>query len=219
MCARGALLTVTALTACARLQTMQPRFFATPDEWREWLERHHASAPELWVGFYKRGSGRPSITWPESVDQALCFGWIDGVRRRIDDESYVIRFTPRRKGSTWSSVNLARVKALTRVGLMRPAGRAAHAARVPAKTGIYSYEQRKAATLPAALAARFKRNRKAWAYFQARPAWYRHVAVWWVVSAKKAETRERRLATLITDSAAGRPIKQLARPGLAPDSA
>jgi uncharacterized protein YdeI (YjbR/CyaY-like superfamily) len=191
---------------------MQPRFFATPDEWRDWFERHHAAAAELWVGFYKRGTGRPSITWPESVDQALCFGWIDGVRRRIDDERYVIRFTPRRKGSTWSTVNVARVKELTRLGLMRPAGRLAHDTQAPAKTGIYSYE-RKRAKLPAALAAKFKRNRKAWTYFQAQPPWYRQLAVWWIVSAKKEETRERRLATLVTASAAGRSIRQLARPG------
>src|SRR5262249_62212200 len=104
---------------------MDPRFFATPDQWRAWLERHHATVPELWVGFYKKGSGRPSITWPESVDQALCFGWIDGLRRRLDDDRYVIRFTPRRKGSIWSSVNLARVEELTRLGLMDAAG--AHA--------------------------------------------------------------------------------------------
>jgi uncharacterized protein YdeI (YjbR/CyaY-like superfamily) len=192
---------------------MQPRFFATPGEWRDWLERHHATAPELVVGFYKRGTGRPSITWPQSVDQALCFGWIDGVRRRLDDERYAIRFTPRRQGSTWSRVNLARVKELTRLGLMRPAGRLAHQSRAPARTGLYSYEQRKRAKLPPALEARLKRNRKAWAYFQARPAWYRHLAVWWIVSAKKEETRARRLATLIGDSAAGRPIRQLARPG------
>jgi uncharacterized protein YdeI (YjbR/CyaY-like superfamily) len=199
---------------------MQPQYFAAPGEWRDWLERHYATAPELWVGFYKRGTGRPSLTWPESVDHALCFGWIDGVRRRIDDERYAIRFTPRRKGSTWSRVNLARVKELTRQGLMRPPGRLAHEARAPAKTGLYSYEQRKRAKLPPALEAKLKRNRKAWTYFQARPAWYRQSAVWWIVSAKKEETRARRLATLIADSAAGRFIRHLARPGPAlPDSA
>jgi len=199
---------------------MQPQYFAAPDEWRDWLERHHATAPELWVGFYKRGTGRPSLTWPESVDHALCFGWIDGVRQRIDDERYAIRFTPRRKGSTWSRVNLARVKELTRQGLMRPPGRLAHEARAPAKTKLYSYEQRKRAKLPPALEAKLKRNRKAWTYFQARPAWYRQSAVWWIVSAKKEETRARRLATLIADSAAGRFIRHLARPGPAlPDSA
>jgi uncharacterized protein YdeI (YjbR/CyaY-like superfamily) len=191
---------------------MDPRFFAIPDEWRAWLERHHATAAELWVGFHKKGSGRPSITWPESVDQALCFGWIDGVRRRLDDERYVIRFTPRRKGSIWSSINLARVEELTRLGLMRPAGVRAHGSREPASSGVYSYEQRKTARLPAALLAKFKRNRKAWAYFQAQPPGYRQTAVWWVVSAKQDATRDRRLETLIADSAAGRTIKQLAWP-------
>ena len=191
---------------------MHPRYFATPAKWRAWLEKHHATALELWVGFHKRGSGRPSLTWRESVDQALCFGWIDGVRRRIDDERYAIRFTPRRKGSTWSNINLARIEELTRLGLMHPAGRDAHAARTAAKSGIYSYEQRKNARLPAELEARFKRNRKAWAYFQAQPAWYRRTAVWWAVSAKKEETRKRRLTTLIADSAAGRAIRPLSRP-------
>jgi uncharacterized protein YdeI (YjbR/CyaY-like superfamily) len=191
---------------------MKPRYFATPAEWREWLEEHHATEPELLVGFYKRGSGRPSMTWPESVDQALCFGWIDGVRRRIDDDRYTIRFTPRRKGSTWSNINLKRVGELARLGLMHQAGRAAHAGRTAAKSGIYSYEQRTNAKLPAKLESRFKRQRKAWAFFQAQPAWYRRTAVWWVVSAKKEETRERRLKTLIADSAAGRTIRLLTRP-------
>ena len=192
---------------------MNPQYFATPEEWRAWLAQHHATAPDLWVGFYKRGTGRPSLTWPESVDQALCFGWIDGVRRRIDDERYAIRFTPRRKGSTWSSINLKRVEELVRLGLMHQAGRNAHASRSAAKSGIYSYEQRKSVNLPAAMEARFKRNRKAWAFFQAQPPWYRRTSVWWVVSAKKEETRERRLATLIADSAARRTIPQLTRPG------
>jgi uncharacterized protein YdeI (YjbR/CyaY-like superfamily) len=191
---------------------MNPRFFATPAEWRAWLDQHHATAPDMWVGFYKRGTGRPSLTWPESVDQALCFGWIDGVRRRIDDERYAIRFTPRRKGSIWSNINLKRVEELTARGLMHQAGRDAHAARSAARSGIYAYEQRKRARLPAAMEARFKRNRKAWTFFQAQPAWYRQNSVWWVVSAKKEDTRERRLATLIEGSAAGRAIRQLTRP-------
>jgi uncharacterized protein YdeI (YjbR/CyaY-like superfamily) len=146
------------------------------------------------------------------VDQALCFGWIDGVRRRIDDERYAIRFTPRRKGSTWSNNNLKRVEELTRLGLMHQAGRNAHAARSAANSGIYSYEQRRKAKLPPAMEARFKRNRKAWTFFQAQPAWYRRTSVWWVVSAQKEETRERRLAALVADSAAGRTIPQLTRP-------
>jgi uncharacterized protein YdeI (YjbR/CyaY-like superfamily) len=191
---------------------VDPAFFATPAEFRAWLEAHHATETELLVGFYKKGSGRPSITWPESVDEALCFGWIDGVRKRLDERSYVIRFTPRRKGSVWSSINLARIKELTRLGLMRPAGLAAHEGRTTAKSGIYSYEQRKRARLPAAMQRRLKGNRAAWAFFQKQAPWYRQVTTWWIVSAKREETRERRLATLIEDSAAGRRIKALTRP-------
>ena len=196
--------------------TKRPRFFATPAKWREWLQRHHASATDVWVGFHKRGSGRPSITWPESVDEALCFGWIDGVRKRLDESRYVIRFTPRRKGSVWSSVNLARIRELTRLGLMRPAGLAAHEGRTAGKSGIYAYEQRKKARLPAAMQRRFKGNRQAWTFFQTQPPWYRQVTTWWVVSAKREETRERRLALLIEDSAAGRRIKSLTRPATPP---
>lgn len=164
------------------------------------------------MGFHKRGSGRPSITWPESVDEALCYGWIDGVRKRLDETRYVIRFTPRRKGSVWSSVNLARVRELTRAGLMRPAGLAAHEGRTAAKSGIYSYEQRKTAKLPAVMERRLRGNRKAWTFFKQQAPWYRRVATWWIVSAKREATRERRLAALIEDSAAGRTIKPLTRP-------
>ena len=192
---------------------MQPVFFATPDEWRAWLARHHATAPELLVGFYKRGTGRPSITWPESVDHALCYGWIDGVRKSLGAESYTIRFTPRRPGSTWSRINLKRVEDLEALGLMQPAGRAAHAARTAAKSGIYSYEQRAHARLTPEQERTFKRNRKAWTYFQAEAPWYRRTATFWVASAKREETRAKRLATLIADSAAGRRIGPLERPG------
>jgi uncharacterized protein YdeI (YjbR/CyaY-like superfamily) len=191
---------------------MDPMFFATPDEWRAWLGRHHASAEELWVGFYKRGTGRPSITWPESVDQALCYGWIDGVRRSLGQESYAIRFTPRRAGGTWSRINLKRVGELEALGLMHQAGRTAHAARTAAKSGIYSYERRDQARLAPEQERAFKRNRKAWSYFQSQAPWYRRTATHWVVSAKREETRAKRLATLIADSAAGRRIAQLARP-------
>jgi uncharacterized protein YdeI (YjbR/CyaY-like superfamily) len=188
---------------------MKPTFFATPDEWRQWLARHHATAGELWVGFYKRGTARPSLTWPESVDQALCYGWIDGVRKSLGPESYVIRFTPRRAGSTWSKVNLARIEELEALGLMQPAGRTAHAARTTAKSGIYAYEQRAEARLSPEQERSFRRNRKAWSYFQAEAPWYRRNATYWVVSAKREETRAKRLTTLIADSAAGRRIKHL----------
>jgi uncharacterized protein YdeI (YjbR/CyaY-like superfamily) len=192
---------------------MTPTFFATPDQWRAWLARHHATAEELWVGFYKRGTGRPSLTWPESVDQALCYGWIDGVRKSLGEESYAIRFTPRRPGSIWSKVNLARIEELEALGLMQPAGRAAHAARTAAKSGIYAYEQRSTARFTPEQERTFRRNRKAWSYFQAEAPWYRRNATHWVVSAKREETRAKRLATLIADSAAGRRLARLERPG------
>jgi uncharacterized protein YdeI (YjbR/CyaY-like superfamily) len=188
---------------------MEPTFFATPDDFRAWLQEHHENESELLVGFHKKGSGRSSITWPESVDQALCFGWIDGVRRRIDDESYSIRFTPRKARSTWSAINVKRVGELAAQGLMRPPGVAAFERRSDDKTAIYAYEQRKAATLDAEQKRRFKADKKAWAWFQAQPAGYRRTATYWVISAKKAETRQRRLGRLIADSGAGRPIPSL----------
>jgi uncharacterized protein YdeI (YjbR/CyaY-like superfamily) len=188
---------------------MEPTFFATPDDFRAWLQEHHETETELLVGFHKKGSGRPSITWPESVDQALCFGWIDGVRRRIDDECYSIRFTPRKARSTWSAINVKRVGELTAEGLMRPAGVAAFERRSDDKTAIYAYEQRKTARLDKEQERRFKADADAWAWFQAQPAGYRRTATYWVISAKKAETRQRRLERLIADSGAGRPIPSL----------
>ncbi|MGH2453596.1 MAG: YdeI/OmpD-associated family protein [bacterium] len=187
----------------------KPLFFATPAAMRTWLSTHHDTAGELWVGFFKRSSGKPSITWPESVDQALCFGWIDGIRKSIDDISYVIRFTPRRPRSTWSAVNTRRVAELTALGLMQPAGLKAFRERAPARSGIYAYEQRHAARLEPAQQRRFRANKKAWEYFQAQPPSYRQTAIWWVVTAKRDETRVRRLATLIEASGAGRPIPPL----------
>jgi uncharacterized protein YdeI (YjbR/CyaY-like superfamily) len=196
---------------------MKPRFFATPAEWRLWLQKHHADTAELLVGFYKVGSGRPSITWPESVDQALCDGWIDGIRRSIDDRRYSIRFTPRRPGSVWSAVNLRRVKDLIDAGLVQPAGLKATEARKESKSGIYADEQqRRHATLGPRYTAMLKANPKAWEYFQRRPPWYRRTTSWWVVSAKKEETRLKRLRALIADSAQGRevgPLKPMRPPG------
>ena len=188
---------------------MQPLFFARPGDLRVWFETHHATASELWVGYFKKSTGRASITWPESVDEALCYGWIDGVRKRYDDDSYVIRFTPRRKGSQWSSVNIARAEELIRGGRMHAAGLAVFQARTPASSGVYSYEQRKAARLDPADEARFRANPEAWDYFLSRPSSYQRTAIWWVMSAKKEETRERRLATLIEDSANRRTIAPL----------
>jgi uncharacterized protein YdeI (YjbR/CyaY-like superfamily) len=188
------------------------RFFATPDDFRAWLEENHARQQELFVGFYKRDSGKPSITWPESVDAALCYGWIDGVRNSIDATSYRIRFTPRKPTSTWSAVNVKRVAELTRLGLMRSAGVKAFEARRGDRTGIYAYEQRKTATLGPTFEEQFRANKKAWLFFQAQPPWYRRTATYYVISAKQEQTRLRRLAQLIADCERGLFIKELRRP-------
>lgn len=184
----------------------KPMFFASPEKFAAWLARHHASADELLVGFYKRGSGKPSMTWPESVDQALRFGWIDGVRRSIDEESYTIRFTPRRPGSAWSAVNIKRVAALDARGLMKPAGKKAFAARAEAKSKTYSYEQKKAATLAAPLAAALKANKKAAAFMAALTPSYQRKIVHWVMSAKKEDVRRRRLRQAIAAFEAGKKL-------------
>lgn len=184
----------------------KPTFFAEPDQFRAWLAKHHATAPELLVGFYKRDSGRPSITWPESVDQALCFGWIDGVRKRLDDVSYTIRFTPRRAGSNWSSINIRRVGELDVLGHMQEAGLAAFAKRSEEKSRIYAYEQRHTSRLDPEHQKKLEGNRKAWAFFQAQPPGYQRLMTFRVVSAKKEETRLKRLQRLIDESAKGRRI-------------
>lgn len=194
----------------------QATFFATPAAFRAWLEEHHGSAGELLVGFWKRDSGRPSITWPQSVDEALCFGWIDGVRRSLGPEAYTIRFTPRRPTSIWSAINVGRVQALDKAGLMREAGRRAFALRKEAKTGVYSFERKEAAALAPAEEAALRANPRAAAFFDGQPPWYRRTALHWVVSAKRAETRARRLAQLIADSAAGRTVPPLTRTPAAP---
>jgi uncharacterized protein YdeI (YjbR/CyaY-like superfamily) len=188
-------------------------FFATPAEFRAWLMEHHATDRELWVGFYKKGSGRPSMTWPEAVDEALCVGWIDGRRKRIDAERYRIRFTPRRPHSIWSAVNIARVTELAAEGRMQPTGLAAFTQRSEDRSGIYSHEQRKEMTLSAADEERFRANPAAWAFFQAQPPSYRHSALHWVLSAKQEATRQRRFTTLIDDSANGLRIAPLRRVG------
>jgi uncharacterized protein YdeI (YjbR/CyaY-like superfamily) len=186
-------------------------FFPTPAEFRAWLEKNHAAELELSVGFYKRASGRPSITWPEAVDVALCYGWIDGVRNSIDAISYRIRFTPRKPTSTWSAINVKRVAELAKLGLMRAAGIKAFEARKGDKTGIYAYEQRKTAQLPRPYEKQFRANKIAWAFFQSQPPWYQRTATYRVISAKQEATRQKRLAQLIKDSEAGLPIKELRR--------
>jgi uncharacterized protein YdeI (YjbR/CyaY-like superfamily) len=186
-------------------------FFPTPADFRAWLEKNHATELELSVGFYKRDSGKPSITWPESVDAALCYGWIDGVRNSIDAVSYRIRFTPRKPTSTWSAINVKRVAELTKLGLMLPVGTKAFEARKGDKTGIYAYEQRKKAKLSPACEKQFRANKKAWAFFRSQPPWYQRTAAYRVISAKQEATRQKRLDQLIKDSEAGVAIKELRR--------
>jgi uncharacterized protein YdeI (YjbR/CyaY-like superfamily) len=188
---------------------MKPRFFTTPAEFRKWLEKHHASETELWVGFHKKASGKPSLTWPEAVEEALCFGWIDGVRHSLDETSYTNRFTPRKPTSNWSLINVNKVAELIASGRMRPAGLRAFEQRAEARTGIYSFEQRAEAKLDRAMERRFRSDEKAWAYWQSCPPGYRKIATFWVVSAKQDETRQRRLGTLIDDSSHGRRLAQL----------
>lgn len=198
-------------TRAALADAVKPRFFRTAADFRRWLGRNSGSATELLVGYFKRDSGKPSVTWPETVDHALCHGWIDGVRKRIDATRYTIRFTPRKPTSTWSAVNVGRVAELERLGLMRPAGRAAFGARRENRSGIYSYEQRPH-TLPAPYAAVLRANTAAHRHFGAEAPSYRRAVIWWVVSAKQETTRLRRLDQLIDDSALGKRIKQFGAP-------
>lgn len=183
----------------------KPTFFKTPLDFRKWLSKHHARETELWVGFYKKDSGKPSITWPESVDEALCYGWIDGVRKRVDETSYKIRFSPRRGRSIWSAVNIGRVAELAREGRMQPPGDKAFAARLENKSGIYAYEQRQP-ELPEEYAKELRKNKAAAKFFESQPPSYRKLAMWWIVSAKLEETRLKRLQKLIAVSAESKRI-------------
>lgn len=182
---------------------MKLKFFRTPAIWRKWLEKYHATIPELWVGFYKKNSGHVSITWPESVDHALCFGWIDGIRKNVDEASYTIRFTPRRSNSIWSAVNIKRAQELIELGLMMPTGLHAFQKRKENRSGIYSYEQR-SAELETVFEKRLRQNKEAWSFFHAQPAGYRKQVGWWLLSAKREDTRLKRLEKLIEESAKGR---------------
>jgi uncharacterized protein YdeI (YjbR/CyaY-like superfamily) len=188
----------------------EPTYFATPARLRAWFKKHHASAAELLLGYWKVGSGQPSVTWPESVDEALCVGWIDGVRRRIDDARYTIRFTPRRPGSVWSQVNVKRIAVLTTEGRLQPAGRAVFDARGAAHEHGYTYTQR-AQALPEALAAIFRAETDAWAFFEQQPPGYKRVAIHWVASAKQEATQLKRLTTLIADSAAHQRLGEITK--------
>jgi uncharacterized protein YdeI (YjbR/CyaY-like superfamily) len=191
--------------------TPQPKFFARSSDLRKWFETHHHSKTELWVGFYRKASGRQSITWPEAVEEALCFGWIDGIRKRVDAISYTNRFTPRKKGSNWSMINIRKVAALRRQGRMTAAGIATFTARNARRTGVYSFEQRQTVAFTPAFAKALRQDKSAWASFQAQPASYRRTATFWVMSAKQEATRARRLVQLIEDHRHGRRIGPLRR--------
>jgi uncharacterized protein YdeI (YjbR/CyaY-like superfamily) len=184
-------------------------FFSTPSELRAWLEEHHATATELWVGCYKKASGKRSLSWAQIVDEALCFGWIDGKVQRIDEHRYRQRLTPRKRNSNWSAVNIAKVAELRAQGRMTPAGEAAFAARREDQSAVYSYERRHEAAFDAEQQAAFRANAAAWEWFGAQSPSYRSLATFWVVSAKRPETRARRLATLIECSADRRRVPPL----------
>ena len=183
--------------------------FSSGAVFRDWLTEHHSERDELWVGYWKNATGRPSMTWEESVDEALCFGWIDGIRKRVDDNAYTIRFTPRRTGSIWSRRNISRYEALEAAGRIEPAGAAAYARRTEEPSGTCSFEQETPPTLSDDYLARLKSNENAWADWQGRPAGYRRQVAHWIMSAKRESTRVRRLSALIEDSAAGRKVKPL----------
>jgi uncharacterized protein YdeI (YjbR/CyaY-like superfamily) len=191
---------------------MKPLFFKSTTELHRWFRKNHQTEQELWVGLYKKASGKPSITWPEVVDEALCWGWIDGVRKSIDTESYMNRLTPRKPRSNWSLKNINRVKELIAEGRLQPAGLAAFEARTGDRSGVYSYEQRKAAKLSPEQEKQFRANPKAWDYWQAQPPSYRKACAWWVISAKREETRQSRLERLIEDSGTGRWVPPLMPP-------
>jgi uncharacterized protein YdeI (YjbR/CyaY-like superfamily) len=190
---------------------MKVQFFESAAAFRAWIEANHLTATELCVGFYQKSSRKPSITYPEALDEALCAGWIDGVRRKVSSDSYCIRFTPRRKASQWSAVNIKRMNELGKLGRILPAGLTAFKA-AKAQDRKYSYEQRNEARFDRGSKQQFRSNIQAWEFFQSQPPWYRRTVTFWVTSAKKEETRRRRLDTLISDSADGRPIKPLSRP-------
>ncbi len=189
-----------------------PQFFPTPKHFRVWLEKHHATERELIVGFYRKGSGKPSITWPESVEEALCYGWIDGVRHKLDDDSYTIRFTPRKPTSIWSKINLATIDRLITADRIAPAGLKVYEARDKARTSLYSFEREASAFTPEQQ-KRFRKHARAWKFFDAQVPSYKKPATWWVVSAKQEATREKRLTALIECSAQGLKIPHLRRPG------
>ena len=187
----------------------EPIFFSSPEEFYAWLEENHDTADEVYVGYWKKHTGKPSLTWSQAVDQALCFGWIDTRLNRIDEDRHMQRFTPRRPGSNWSNINIEKMKKLTEAGLVRPAGLAACEKRRDDRTGVYSFERGEDPELSPEQEERFKANPQAWEFFRSQAPSYQRTAIHLVISAKRPETRERRLSQLIEDSAAGRRLKQL----------
>jgi uncharacterized protein YdeI (YjbR/CyaY-like superfamily) len=187
---------------------MKLRYFKSAAAFRAWLEVHHQTATELWVGFYKKASGRIGLSYDEAVEEALCFGWIDGIKKRVDNLSYTHRFTPRKPRSVWSRVNIARVARLNRAGRMMPAGLKAYAAREAKRSSIYSFKNA-SRTLSPGEEELFQAASAAWSFFQQQPPGYRRLVVWWISSAKKPETRARRLGQLIHDSHEGRRLRQV----------
>jgi uncharacterized protein YdeI (YjbR/CyaY-like superfamily) len=192
---------------------VKPTFFASADAFRSWLEANHRSVKELWVGFHKTHTGKAGLTYPQAVGEALCFGWIDGLKKRFDDESFVQRFTPRKARSIWSAVNTRRAQALEKAGRMAPSGLEALRARDPTRAGLYSFENRDKFVFHAAAQKRFRAKKKAWAFFEAQPPGYKRTATFWVMSAKRDATRQRRLAQLIDGSARGERLGMLSGNG------
>ena len=184
--------------------------FETPDAFRAWLEQHHATQTEIWIGFYKKASGKGCMNYRQALDEALCYGWIDGLLRSIDGQRYAQRFSPRKRGSIWSNINVGHVRRLKAAGRMQPGGLAAFAARRAAKTGIYSFEAKKPATLPAALEKKFRARKKAWTFFSAQPPGYRRAIIHKIVSGKQEATRLRWLDRIIALSAAGQRFDPMA---------
>lgn len=191
-----------------------PTFFSTPAEWRQWLERHHEESTFLWVGYYKKHTGIPSMTWEESVDEALCFGWIDGIRKRIDSEAYKIRFSPRKKSSIWSGKNISRIRELIDADMVSSKGIAAYEARSTDKSVVYGYENKDKAVLPPEYENQLKANPEAWTFFSEELApSYRQTSIWWVIKAKQQKTRDRRIQVLIESCVERRKIPPLRRKG------
>lgn len=191
-----------------KLEPHDVMFFETTAELRDWFDANHETAADLWLGYHRKATGKPTISWSDAVDEALCVGWIDGIRKRLDDTRSAQRFTPRRKGSNWSAINVDKVAALTAQGRIRPAGLRAFEGRIAARTGVYSYEQAEALFSDDEL-ARFRAVPGAWADWERRPPSYRKATTFWVTSAKGADTRARRLEALISDSAAGVTVRPM----------